>query len=99
MYNANPNYAMTPFPVSGGPLSGQVQPGGGMVTVQTVPPGAQVPQFQMVMVPFSGAVGTQPQFAQVPTSGVMTPPYQPPPIVVPPTSVHGGKETPAGEQV
>lgn len=98
MYTANPSYAMTPFPVSG-PVTSQVQASGGMVTVQTVPPGAQVPQYQMVMVPVSGAVGTHSQFSQVSTSGVITPAYQPQPTVVPSISVHGGNEIISGEQV
>ena len=69
MYPPNSGYAMTQYP--GG------VPGSGMVPVQTVTPGSQGGQPQMVLVPVSGTVGNQQQFAQIATSGAMTTGFQP----------------------
>ncbi|KAL9961758.1 hypothetical protein ACROYT_G030772 [Oculina patagonica] len=54
MYTANTGYVMTQGP-GGVPVAIPMQAGGGMVAVQTVTPGAQGCQPQMVMVPVSGA--------------------------------------------
>ena len=67
MYPPNSGYAMNQYP--GG------VPGSGMVPIQTVTPGSQGGQPQMVLVPVSGTVGNQ--FAQIVTSGAMTTGFQP----------------------
>ena len=59
---------------SGVPVAVPMQAGSGMVPVQAVTPGPQGGQPQMVVVPVSGMVGNQPQFA---TSGAMATGYQP----------------------
>ncbi|KAL9961003.1 hypothetical protein ACROYT_G029878 [Oculina patagonica] len=71
MYTANPGYAMTPFPV-GVPAAVPLQAGGGMVAMQTVTPGAQAGQPQMVVIPVSGGVGTQSHLVEVAAPGNMT---------------------------
>jgi len=80
MYAPNSGYAMTQYP-GGVPVAVPMQ-GSGMVPVQSVTPGPQGSQPQMVVVPVSGMVGNQPQFVQIATSGAMTTAYQP---QVPPT--------------
>ena len=67
-----------------------MQAGGGMVAVQTVTPGAQGPQPQMVMVPVSGAMGYQPQLVEAVPSEATTTVYQPQEIESPKPSRHGG---------
>ena len=59
---------MAQYP-GGAPLTIPMQGGSGMVPVQTVTPGSQEGQPQMVAVPVSGMVGNQTQFAQIATSG------------------------------
>ena len=90
-----PGAAMAQHP-GGAPVAVLIQGGSGMVPVQTVTPGPQGGQPQMVVVPVSGMVittpgakttGFQPQFAQVATPGAMAATYQP---EVPPTYGHGG---------
>jgi len=76
MYAPQSGYAMTQYPGSV-PVGVPMQAGGGMVPIQTVTPGPQGGQPQMVMVPVSGMVGNQPQFAQVAASGAMGTAYQP----------------------
>ncbi len=76
MYTANTGYVMTQGP-GGVPVAVLMQAGGGMVAVQTVTPGAQGGQPQMVMVPVSGAGSYQPQLAQAAPPGAMTTGYQP----------------------
>ena len=76
MYAPQSGYAMTQYP-GGVPVGVPMQAGGGMVPIQTVTPGPQGGQPQMVVVPVSGMVGNQPQFAQIATSGGMTTGYQP----------------------
>ncbi|XP_078382817.1 uncharacterized protein LOC144665439 [Oculina patagonica] len=83
MYTANTGYVLTQGPGSA-PVAIPMQTAGGMVAVQTVTPGAQGGQPQIVMVPVSasgvyqsqlapyapaGATGYQPQQAEMP------PPY------------------------
>ena len=75
MFAPNSGYAMTQYP-GGVPVSVPMQAGSGMVAIQTVTPGPQGGQPQMVMVPVSGTVGNQPQFAQIATSGGMTTDFQ-----------------------
>ena len=72
----NTGYTMTQYP-GGVPVAVPMQAGGGMVPIQTVTPGTQGGQPQMVVVPVSGMVGNQPQFAQTATSRAMTTGYQP----------------------
>ena len=69
-------YPMTQYP-GGVPVTVPMHAGGGMVPIQTVPPGPQGGHPPMVVVPVSGMVGSQPQFAQTATSGAMTTGYQP----------------------
>jgi len=76
MYAPNSGYFTAQYP-GGVPVAVPMQAGGGMVPVQTVTPGPQGSQPQMVVVPVSGMVGNQPQFAQIATSGAMTTGYQP----------------------
>ena len=76
MYPPNSGYAIAQYP-GGAPVAVPMQGGSGMVPVQTVTPGPQGGQPQMVMVPVSGTVGNQPQFAQIATSGAMTTGFQP----------------------
>ena len=76
MYAPNSGYAMTQYP-GGVPVTVPMQAGSGMVPIQTVTPGPQGGQPRMVMIPVSGTVGDQPQFAQIATSGAMTTGYQP----------------------
>ena len=66
---------MTQYP-GGVPVTVPMQAGSGMVPIQTVTPGPQGAQPQMVVVPVSGTVGNQPQFAQSATSGAMATAYQ-----------------------
>ena len=68
MYPPNSGYCMAQYP-GGAPLAVPMQGGSGMVPVQTVTPGSQGDQPQMVAVPVSGMVGNQTQFAQIATSG------------------------------
>ena len=75
MYAPNSGYAMTQYP-GGLPVTVPMQAGTGMVTIQTVTPGPQGAQPQMVVVPVSGTVGNQPQFAQSATPGAMATAYQ-----------------------
>ena len=77
MYAPNSGYAMTQYP-GGVPVTVPMQAGSGMVPIQTATPGSQGGQPQMVVVPVSGTVGNQPQFAQIATSGAMTTGFQPP---------------------
>ena len=63
IYTASAGYIMSRGP-GGAPVAIPVQAGGGMVAVQTVTPGAQGDQPQMVMVPVSGAQGYQPHLVQ-----------------------------------
>ena len=72
-YPANSGHVMTQYP-GGVPVAVPMQAVSGMVPVQAVTPGPQGGQPQMVVVPVSGMVGNQPQFA---TSGAMTTGYQP----------------------
>jgi len=76
MYAPDSGYAVTQYP-GGVPVGVPMQAGGGMVPIQTTTPGPQGGQPQMVIVPVSGMVGNQPQFAQTATSGAMTTGYQP----------------------
>ncbi|XP_078382698.1 uncharacterized protein LOC144665335 [Oculina patagonica] len=90
MYTANPGYAMTPFPV-GVPAAVPLQADGGMVTMQTVIPGAQAGQPQMVVIPVSGGVSTQSHLVEVAAPSNMTATvYQPPQVEIPQSSRHGG---------
>ena len=67
-------FFMTQYP-GGVPVAVPMQAGsGGMVPVQAVTPGPQGGQPQMVVVPVSGMVGNQAQFA---TSGAMATARQP----------------------
>ena len=70
MYPPNSGYSMAQYP-GGAPLAVPMQGGSGMVPVQTVTPGSQGGQPQMVVAPVSGMIGNQPQFAQIATSGAM----------------------------
>ncbi|KAL9970395.1 hypothetical protein ACROYT_G022765 [Oculina patagonica] len=70
MYTANTGYVMTQAP-AGVPVATPMQAGGGIVAVQAVTPGAQEGQLQMVMIPYSGAEGYQPQLIQVASAGAM----------------------------
>ncbi|XP_078382680.1 uncharacterized protein LOC144665322 isoform X2 [Oculina patagonica] len=97
MYTANSGYAMSQFP-GGGPVAVPMQAGGGMVAVHTLPPGVQGAPPQMVVLPVTGGVGSQPQFVQVPTSGAMPTGYQPQQVVMPPTASHGGYARMQNEQ-
>ena len=76
MYAPNSGYAMSQYP-GGVPVTIPMQAGGGMVPGQTVTPGSQGGQPQVVVVPVCGMMGNQPQFAQIATSGAMTTGYQP----------------------
>ena len=98
MYTVNPGYTMTPFPVSG-PAAGPMQAGGGMVAVQTVTPGAQGGQSQMVIAPVSGALGYSPQLVQVDTSEAMTTVYEPQQDEITQSSGRGGYIRLRNEQV
>ena len=73
IYTANTDYVMSQGGHVAIPMQGV---GGGMVAVQTVTPGAQEGQPQMVIVPVSGAVGYQPHLVQVATSGALATGYQ-----------------------
>ena len=55
MYTANSGYGV--------PMAMPMQAGGGMVAVQAAATGTQGGQPQMVMVPVSGAMGNQHQYA------------------------------------
>ncbi|KAL9961008.1 hypothetical protein ACROYT_G029884 [Oculina patagonica] len=88
MYTANSDYAMTPFPV-GVPVAVPMQAGGGMVAMQTILPGAQAGQPQMVVIPVSGGVSTQSHLVEVAASGNMTDKvYQPSEVEIPQSSRH-----------
>ncbi|XP_078382788.1 uncharacterized protein LOC144665405 isoform X2 [Oculina patagonica] len=88
MYTANPGYAMTPFPV-GVPVAVPMQAGGGMVAMQTILPGAQAGQPQLVVIPVSEGVGTQSHLAEVAASGnVFATVYQPQQVEIPQSSRH-----------
>lgn len=76
MYTGNSGYTMTQYP-GVVPVAAPMQTGSGMVPMQTVTPGSQGGQPQMVVVPVSGMMGNQPQLVQVATSGAMTTGYQP----------------------
>ena len=76
MYTANTGYVMAQGHGSA-PVAIPMQASGGMVAVQTVTPGAQGGQPQMVMVPVSGAGGYPPQLAQAAPAGAMPTGYQP----------------------
>ena len=65
MYTANSGYVMTQGP-GGVPMAVPMQAGGAMVAIQTVSPGTQQGQPQMVMVPVSGAMGHQHQYITAP---------------------------------
>ena len=67
MYAPNSGYFTTQYP-GGVPMAVLMQAGGGIVPAQTVTPGPQGSQPQMVVVPVSGMVGNQLQFAQIATS-------------------------------
>ncbi|XP_078382701.1 uncharacterized protein LOC144665338 [Oculina patagonica] len=75
MYTANSGYVMTQGP-GGVPVAIPMQTGGDMVAVQTVTPGPQTGQPQMVMVPVSGAGSYKPQLAQAAPPGAITTGYQ-----------------------
>ncbi|KAJ7376824.1 hypothetical protein OS493_032290 [Desmophyllum pertusum] len=116
MYTSNTGYVMTQGP-GGVPVAVPMQSmqpmqqmqsmqpipaGGGMIAVQTVAPGAQDGQPQMVMVPVSGAMGVnQPQVIQLATSqsGAMATGYQPQQAEMPPSYGHGQYTTLQNEQV
>ena len=83
MYTANTGYVMT-HGAGGVPVAIPMQAGGGMVALQTVTPGAQAGQPQMVMVPVSGAGGYPPQLAQAAPPGTMITGYQPHQVQVAP---------------
>ncbi len=76
MYTANTGYVMTQGH-GGVPVAIPMQAGGGIVAVQSVTPGAQGGQRQMVMVPVSGAGSYQPHLAQAAPAGAMAIGYQP----------------------
>ena len=76
MYPPNSGYTVNQYP-GGVPGAVPMQAGGGMVPDQTVTPGPQGGQPQMVVVPVSGMEGNQPQFAQIATSGALATGYQP----------------------
>ena len=77
MYASNSGYAMTQYP-GGIRVTVPMQAGSSMVPIQNATPGSLGGQPQMVVVPVSGTVGNQPQFAhsQIATSGVMTTGFQ-----------------------
>ena len=85
MYTPNSGYAMTQYP-GGVSVTVPMQAGSDMVPIQTVP-GPLGGQHQMVVVPVSGTVGNQPQFAQIVTSGGMTTDFQ---AQMPPKYEEGG---------
>ena len=76
MHVPSSGHAMIQYP-GGVPVAVPMQAGDGMVPVQSVTPGPQGGQPQMVVVPVSGMVYNQPQFTQVATSGAMDTSYQP----------------------
>ncbi len=76
MYTANTGYVMTQGQV-GPAVAIPMQAAGGMVAVQTVTPGAQEGQPQMVMVPLSTAGVNRPQLAQAAPTEALATGYQP----------------------
>ena len=98
IYTTNTGYIMTQGP-GGAPVAIPMQGGGGMVAVQTVTPGAQGAQSQMVMVPVSGAEGYQPQLVQVAPAGAMATGYQPEHVEMPPAYAQGQYVAQQNEQV
>ena len=95
IYTANTGYVMT----QGGPVAIPMQAGAGMVAVQTVTPGAQGGQPQMVMVPVSGAEGYPPHLVQSAPAGAMATGYQPQQVQSPPPYAQGQYMTKQNEQV
>ena len=97
MYNPNSGYVMTQGH-GGVPMAVPMQAGGGMVAAQTVTPGAQEGQPQMVMVPFSSAMGHQHQYvSQAAPYGASG--YQPQQVEMPPVRGQGQYVTLESEQV
>ena len=72
--------------LAGVPVAVPMQSNHGMVTLQTVTPGAQEGQPQMVLVPVSGADGNQSQLVQVVPYATMASSYQTHQIPMPPPS-------------
>ena len=68
MYTDNRDFVMTQA-TGGGPVAVPMQAGCDRVAVQTLTPGAQGGQPQMVMVPVSGTEGYQPQLNQSAPAG------------------------------
>ena len=97
-YPGNTGFVMTQGP-GGAPVAAPMQAGGAMVGVQTVTPGAQGRQSQMVMVPASGAQGYQPQLAQAAPAGAMATGYQPQQTEMPPPYRQGQYTRLQNEQV
>lgn len=96
-YTTNPGYVMIQGP-GGVPMAVPVQPGGGMVSVQTTTAGTQESQPQMVLVPVSGATGYQHQYAAATTPHGATS-YQPPQVEMPPAYWQGQSVMLENEQV
>ena len=95
-YTANPGYVMTQGP--GVPMAVPMQAGGGMVAVQTTTTGTQEGQPQMVLVPVSGAMGYQHQYAPQPAPHGATG-YQPQQVQMPPVHLQGQCVALENEQV
>lgn len=98
MHTANSGYIMTQGP-GGVPVAVPMQSGGGMVALQTVTPGSQEGQPQMVLLPVSVADGNQPQLVQVDPYGTMASGYQPQHIDMPPSYEEGQYTTQQNQQV
>ena len=97
MYTANTGYVMAQGP-GGVPLAMPMQAGGGMVAVQATTPGTQGGQPQMVLVPVSGAMGNQHQYApQAAPQGATG--YQTQQVQLPPAYGQGQYVTRENEQV
>ena len=92
MHTTSSGFVMTQG-LGGVPLAVPMQSNHGMVALQTVTPGAQEGQPQMVLVPVSGKDGNQPQLFQVVPYGTMASGHQPHYIDMPPPSYEEGQHT------
>ena len=98
MYSASSGYVMTQVPCCV-PVVIPMQSEDGRVALQTITPGAQECEPQIVLVPVSGADGMRPQLVQIIPNGITASGYQPQHIDIPLSYEEGQYSTPQHQQV
>lgn len=98
MYSASSGYVMTQVPCDV-PVAIPMQSEDGRVALQTVTPGVQESEPQIVLVPVSVADEIQPQLVQIAPYGITASGYQPQHIDIPPSYEEGQYATQQRQQV